>query len=265
MKIGFIGTGTIAEAIVTGLDMARYPYDEIVVSTRSAAISARLSETCARIRASDDNQQIVDGADILFLTVRPQVAEEVLSGLTFRPGQLIVCVVATVTHERLRSWTGPDVTIVRAMPLPFAATCNSPTPIFPANATIETLFSALGQVIVTTSLEEFETIVLTSTTMGLYFSIQDSIQSFLVEKGIDPANARASIDSIYLNLARTGAAESDKSLATLRDEHSTRGGLNEQVWKEFAAHGGDDAVARCARRRLSPGHAGQGLTDLLQP
>ncbi|MBU1174695.1 MAG: NAD(P)-binding domain-containing protein [Alphaproteobacteria bacterium] len=241
MKIGFIGTGTIAEAIVTGLDRAGYAYDEIVVSERSAAISRRLSETCARVLVSPDNQEIVDRSDMLFLTVRPQVAEQILSGFRYRPAQLVVSAVATLRHDTLSTWTGPDVTVVRAMPLPFVATCEGPTPIFPANATVEDLFAFLGRPVVCRSFAEFETISVVSMTMGLYFGIEETLAAWLAERGIEPGNARAMIDAIYLNLARTGMAEKGRSLSDLRAAHSTRGGLNEQVWHEFAAHGGIDA------------------------
>lgn len=258
MKIGFIGTGTLAEAIVTGLDRAAYPYDEIVVSERNAGVSALLAERCARVRVSSDNQAIVDAADILFLTVRPQVADEVLSALAFRPGQLVVSVIATFDHDKLARLTGPDVTVIRAMPLPFVATCEGPTPVFPANETVEALFTALGQPVVCATHEEFETITVVSMTMGLYFGMQEAISDWLGGKGIAGDKARTVIDAVYMNLAKTGRAETGLSLAELRAGHSTKGGLNEQVYREFAANGGLAALRAAldsAYQRVMPGKA----------
>ncbi len=242
MKLGFIGTGDITRAIVTGLDRARYPYDEIIVSERNAAYSAQLARDCARVTVSADNQAIVDQADMLFLAVRPQVAEKVLAGLSYRAGQIVVNLIAALTHERLARWTGPGVTIVRAMPLPFVATGEGPTPIFPANVEVEALFATLGRPIVTGSLAEYDAIGIASTTMGLYFGIEETLVDWLGAKGIATDNARAYVDAILVNLARTGAREAEKPLAELRREHSTRGGLNEEVHRVFVEQGGPDAV-----------------------
>ena len=147
MKLGFIGCGEITKAVVTGLDRVSYPYDEIIVSERSASISAQLAKDCARVRVCGDNQQIADQADMLFLAVRPQVAEEVLSGLSYTPGKLVVSLIAMLTRERIAEWTGPDVTIVRANPLPNIATNAEVTPILPQNDDVAALFDALGQAV----------------------------------------------------------------------------------------------------------------------
>ena len=242
MKIGFIGTGDIARAVVTGLDRADYGYTEIIVSRRNEATSADLARNCARVRVEDDNQRIADEADMLFLSVRPQVAVEVVSKLRFRPGQIVVSLIGMLTHEHLRQWTGPDVTIVRAMPLPFVATCEGPTALCPHNDEVVALFNALGTAIVAETNEEMETLVVASCTMGFYFGLQEVLSDWLGEKGISAENSRAYIDMIYLDLAKTGAAEKDMSLAALRRAHSTPGGLNEQMHRVFAEHGGHEAM-----------------------
>lgn len=242
MKIGFIGTGDIVKALVTGLDRARYEYDEIIVSRRNAEISARLAQDCARVRVSDDNQAIVDEADMLFLAVRPQVATEVLSALRFRIGQLVVSVIGMLPHEQLRRWTGPDVTIVRAMPLPFVATCEGPTAMCPHNDEVVRLFNALGRAVVAKTNDEMETLVVASCTMGFYFGLQEVLSDWLRDKGISTENSRAYINTIYLDLAKTATDQEGTSLEVLRREHSTPGGLNEQMHRVFAEHGGHDAM-----------------------
>ena len=52
MKLGFIGTGAITEAIVVGLMEAEYPLSEIVVSARGAATAARLAASRGASAAS---------------------------------------------------------------------------------------------------------------------------------------------------------------------------------------------------------------------
>lgn len=241
MKIGFIGTGDITRAIVTGLDRANYGYDEIIVSKRSADVSAMLAETCARVRISDDNQEIADAADILVLAVRPQVAAQVLPSIAFRPGQLVISLVATLTHEWLEKWTGPDVAIVRATPLPFVSYGIGATPILPYHPDAAALFDALGRSISTSSIGEFDAVTASSTFMGTFFGVQEAVVEWLADKGVAHKDAQAYIASVLLGLARTGVERGDESLDHLRETHSTRGGLNEQMFRIFEEQGGVSA------------------------
>ena len=79
MKLGFIGTGIITEAMVTGLLKSDFRASEILISRRGEATSTRLSKMYERVHVCDDNQEIADAADILFLAVRPQIARDVVA------------------------------------------------------------------------------------------------------------------------------------------------------------------------------------------
>lgn len=52
---GFIGTGTITEAVVTGLGKTHFQDTEIVVSPRSEAISARLAAENPNVSVAASN------------------------------------------------------------------------------------------------------------------------------------------------------------------------------------------------------------------
>ena len=106
VKLGFIGTGAITEAIVVGLMEAEYPLSEIIVSARGAGTAARLAASFEKVRVCKHDQEIVDASDILFLAVRLQIAEEVLSSLAFPRDKSIVSLIAMLPAERLRSGLG---------------------------------------------------------------------------------------------------------------------------------------------------------------
>jgi len=94
-SIGVIGCGTIASAIVTGL--ATLPVSSssapsirrITVTPRSAAKSAALQKRFPQLvtvvdnNGSNSNQAVLEASDIIFLTVLPQQAQEVLRDLNF--------------------------------------------------------------------------------------------------------------------------------------------------------------------------------------
>lgn len=242
IKLGFIGTGDITKAIVLGLSKSGYPYDEILLSRRSAEVSAMLAETCPRIRITDDNQEIADSVDLLFLAVRPQVAEEVLSNLRFPPDLRIASLIATLTHEKLRAWVGPDPVLTRSVPLPFVAECRGVTAVYPANEELEKLYAYLGTVVVANSVDELDALTIPSAAMGTYFGILEALSGFLEAKGADAENARAYIADIFSGLAHTAVEQPASSFAQLRREHSTRGGLNEQMFEIFSQEHGNEAL-----------------------
>lgn len=76
LRLGFIGTSTITEAIVTGLVSSDGLTPEVFVSPRSAKTAARFADMSPQVTVTLDNQGVVDAADMLFLAVRPNVAQE---------------------------------------------------------------------------------------------------------------------------------------------------------------------------------------------
>ena len=244
MKIGFIGTGDITEAIVTGLISTDFPVIEIILSERSHAKSAQLAAADNRVRVSSDNQQIVDEADLVFLAVRPQVAEEVLRPLKFRDGQNVASLIATVTFEALLDWIGAPVRITRSIPLPAVATRRGVTAIYPADDQLESFYNALGTVVVAQSIDEFDAYAATSALMGLYFGVMETASEWLCEQGTSPQNAQSYLTKIFLELSRTADSGPETGFATLRRNHSTQGGLNQQMFEVFADKGGTMALTQ---------------------
>jgi pyrroline-5-carboxylate reductase len=85
IKVGFLGCGTIAAAIATGLaTQNKVKVASIAVSHRSASKSKALQESFPDlVSIHEDNQEIVDQSDIVFLCVLPKYASQVLQDLQF--------------------------------------------------------------------------------------------------------------------------------------------------------------------------------------
>lgn len=244
MKIGFIGTGDITEAIVTGLISTDYPVSEIILSERNHTKSARLAAADSRIRVTSDNQQIVDESDLVFLAVRPQIAEAVLRPLSFREGQAVASLIATFTFETLLDWIGTPVKLTRSIPLPAVANRRGVTAIYPADDQLEAIYGALGSVVVAETLDEFDAYAATSALMGLYFGIMETANDWLCAQGTSPQYAQSYLTKIFLELSRTADNAPETSFAHLRKEHSTPGGLNQQMFEVFEATGGTEALTQ---------------------
>lgn len=243
-RLGFIGTGAITEAIVTGILSGDGPIPEIIVSPRSADTAARLAGLSSQVTVAADNQQVADAADTLFLAIRPDVAEEVVRTLHIRPGQRVVSLVATIDHATLQSWIATPVNIVRAVPLPFVATRSGVTTIFPPDPAVEALFSTLGTAVACNTIEEYDLFAAASALMATYFGLMDHVVGWLQAKGLPQETARAYLAQHFFSLSAVAIRNPSTSLENLRHEHSTKGGLNEQVFHEFRDGGGMDALTQ---------------------
>lgn len=88
-KVGFVGCGTIASAIATGLATSTTKDGEklvetVAVSRRSQAKSKALAEQFPDlVTIYDNNQDILDNSDIIFITVLPEQTSEILQSLSF--------------------------------------------------------------------------------------------------------------------------------------------------------------------------------------
>lgn len=260
MKIGFIGTGDISEAVITGILRADLPaefaVEEIIVSARSRHISSRLAADYDVVRVCENNQDVIDsGCDLVFLAVLPQQAEAVLTPLTFRDGQEIASLIATVPVEKIAAWTGSGGPITRAIPLPPVAELRAVTILSGPSAALEAIFERLGGVIVAKNLDDLNALSIATTMMGTFFGLQEIVTDWMGQKGVSEPDARRFMSSLFLALAQTGAT-AEKTFAELRTAHSTPGGLNAQAFEVFDKTGGRDALNNALDSILSRTIAG---------
>jgi pyrroline-5-carboxylate reductase len=244
MKIGFIGCGDIAEAIITGMMRTDFPVEKIAVSARSRHVSSRLAGTYDLVQICEDNQQVIDdGCDLVFLAVLPQQAEAVLTPLRFRDGQEVASLIGTIPVEKISAWSGATGRITRAVPLPPVADLRAVTVLSGSSGQLEDLFERLGGVIVAKSLEEMNALTVPSTLMGTFFGLQEVVTDWMRKKGVPEPEARRFISSLFLALAQN-AADADRTFPELREAHSTTGGLNAQAFEVFTEAGGSRALTK---------------------
>lgn len=154
--VGFIGGGNMAEAIVRGLLHAEVvPPERVIVSDVKAE---RLEQLAKRhgIRTTSDNLALVRDADVVVLSVKPQVIDKVLGviGESVRPEQVIVSVAAGVPVAALEARLPPSSRVVRTMPNTPATVDAGATAIAAGSHATEAdlaiaraLFSAVGRVV----------------------------------------------------------------------------------------------------------------------
>lgn len=118
MKLGFIGCGNMAQAMITGILTQKVvnPNDLIVSNPREEKM-AQLKEKFG-ILTTTENQKVARESDILILAVKPQVYQAVIKEIKeeVTTEQIIVTIAAGVSMAATERQFGKEMKIVRVMP-----------------------------------------------------------------------------------------------------------------------------------------------------
>lgn len=117
MHIGFVGGGTMGEAIIQGvLSRGVSLPEDISVSDVSAERRALLGKTYG-IACTSNNREVLSGSDIIILAIKPQTLGEVMAELRgyLSPQQLVLSIIAGARISSL-SHGLEHKAVVRVMP-----------------------------------------------------------------------------------------------------------------------------------------------------
>lgn len=118
MKLGFIGTGNMAGAIMGGIiRQGLIKADEIIGADVSKAGRERVKEAYG-IHVTADNKEVIESADKVVLSVKPQYYASVIAELKdlVKEGKIIITIAPGKTLKWLEEQFGGQVKIVRTMP-----------------------------------------------------------------------------------------------------------------------------------------------------
>lgn len=118
MKLGFIGGGNMASAMLKGiLERRLLDREHLIASDVSEESCRRLRERFG-IEATQDNLKVAAQAQCIVLAVKPQYYQDVIRQIRddISAGHLIVTIAPGKTLEWLEECFVKDVKIVRAMP-----------------------------------------------------------------------------------------------------------------------------------------------------
>ena len=116
MRIGIIGAGNIATAILSGISST----DKNVNICCSDVDQEQLSKIkkSKQISTTRNNLVAVTKSDLVFLCVKPNVIEKVMREIKpiFQPKQILISVAVGVPLKTLESFLGKERKIIRTMP-----------------------------------------------------------------------------------------------------------------------------------------------------
>lgn len=118
MKLGFIGTGNMASAMMGGIIKNNIvPAGEIIGADLFAPGREKVKESLG-IHVTDKNAEVVEQAQIIVLSVKPQYYESVITEMKdmIKEDQIIITIAPGKTLAWLQEKFGKKVKIVRTMP-----------------------------------------------------------------------------------------------------------------------------------------------------
>tara|TARA_B100000780_G_scaffold60955_1_gene39204 strand:- start:106 stop:873 length:768 start_codon:yes stop_codon:yes gene_type:complete len=237
MNLGFIGTGKIAAAVITGICGSKINFNKILISPRNKIISTSLRKKFKNVIIAKNNQELIDNCNWIFLSVTPQVGKKIIKDLKFNSNQTIISFISTITLSELKRSIKVKAKIVRAIPLPPISLKKGPVPIYPPNKKVKDFFNKIGTTIEIKNEKFSINFWTTSGMMASFYELLRVMTYWLIKKGVKRKNAQEYITSLFLALSEDAVANSRKDLKYLVKDSQTPKGLNEQGVRELTKAG----------------------------
>ncbi len=223
-QIGFIGGGAIAEALIKGILKANLVTPAQLTACDIVTDRLNYLADCYSINVSQDNRQIAGKANILFLTVKPQIIKGVLAAIApvVQTSTMVISVAAGITLGTLESML-VDIPVIRVMPnTPVAVGAGMSALALGKHATnshadlAAAIFSSVGRVI-TVQEEAMDAITgLSGSGPGYAFVLIDALADAGVRVGFSRQNAIMLAAQTLMGAAKM-VLETGEHPAKLRD------------------------------------------------
>lgn len=225
LRIGFLGVGHLAAALIGGLLRSGLQAEAILLSKRGQG--SALGERHG-IRVAASNAELVDESDIVVLAVRPRDAVAALAGLPWRDGQVLASACAGVGLGLLAPAVEP-ARAARIMPLTAAEFGASPITLVPEIAELRAVLGRLGPVIGLGSEAEFETATVGAAIYGWVQVLLEQSIDWAASRGLEKTTARTLMAATFVaagrNVADSAAPVADLLHALVTPDGITAHGL----------------------------------------
>jgi len=238
--IAFIGGGNMASSLIAGLVANGHDPQRLIVSDPDRPKLDALA-TGFGVRTTGDNAEAAGNANLVVLSVKPQLARQVCRELAPALGQrkpLFVSVMAGIREQSIWEWLGggTPLPLVRAMPntpvmIQSGATVLHATPeTSPSQRNqAETVLRAGGLTRWVDRETQLDAVTaLSGSGPAYFFLLMETLEQVGVALGLESENARLLTIQTALGAARM-AMESDDSPRELRERVTSPGGTTERA------------------------------------
>jgi pyrroline-5-carboxylate reductase len=233
-KVGFIGVGNMAQAMIKGLTESKVISPNLIYGTNRSEGKLQKASEFFGIHACANNEDLVDACDVVVLSTKPQDLSAAIDPIasTFREGQIVISLAAGVTLHTLEKKL-PQCRIVRLMP-------NTPALIQRGmfgyvtshdddealNVLVEDLCQPLGSVLKMADEDQFEAFTVSCAGgTGFVYELMMYWQDWIEERGFDPEDARKMVVETFLGAALLAAQSKDTGLEELQNKVTSKKGI----------------------------------------
>ena len=256
MKIGFIGGGNMAQALMGGL-RARRPDARFVVIEPHAPTRDLVARFVDPVELHDAPCIALSGCDAVLVAVKPNdFRQAIASSASWLDGPLIVSIAAGIRTGEITRWLGIDrAPVVRAMPntpalIGEGITALYAMPVVDADgrALAESLLSAVGQTLWVDDEAKLDAVTAVSGSGPAYvFSFIEALEQGGTELGLSPVDARRLAIATFVGASRL-AAQSEEPLAVLRQRVTSKGGTTHAALTHMTERGCHDVIVQAIHK-----------------
>ncbi|PIV88602.1 MAG: pyrroline-5-carboxylate reductase [Hydrogenophilales bacterium CG17_big_fil_post_rev_8_21_14_2_50_63_12] len=253
MKLGFIGGGNMAAAMVGGLVQKGFAREDIIVAEQQPERRTWLAQEFT-VNVVDNAAEVL-AAEAVVLAVKPQQLHAALRSLPpLRPELLVVSIAAGVRASDISRWLHGHPSVVRAMPNTPALVGAGVTGLYALPAVSEAqrtqatqLLEAVGSVVWVDTEAQIDAVTAISGSGPAYvFLFIEALEQAAIDLGLPAETARQL--TLHTFLGASALAIKDKSTpAELRARVTSKGGTTERGLMALEEGGVKYAIGLAAR------------------
>ena len=262
LKIGFIGCGNMASAIVRGLVSNGTPPEKIMASNRSLEKLQEIERETG-IGTTNNNKLCAVFADILILSVKPQVLSEVCINLRGADlsNKIVVSIAAGITTTKILESLNQDLPIIRAMPNTPALISEGATGLY-ANRfcsaeqkrQVQSIFDSVGY----TSWVEKESLIdvvtaIAGSAPAYIYMLMEAMTEQAVNDGLDYNSARRLVTQAVIGSGKLAQQNEQTDLLKLRQNVTSPGGTTAAAISSFERDGFTNIVKQAVSAAIKRG------------
>lgn len=242
LSYGFLGAGTMGQAIIRGLiDSQMIKAEQVFATVRTEGKRLRIEEEFG-IQTFQSNEELVERCNVIFLGIKPQDVEEVLELLknSIRADHTVISMAAGISLNSLQKAIRQTQRIVRIMPntpvrfrsgvVGYCALTAEPG----LEALIEAILSPLGQVVPVDEGDEFQALTVASGSgVGFVFELMIYWREWLEQYGFDQTTARQMTVQTFFGAAQLAASDEGLSLDDLQAKVVSKKGVTDAGLKSM--------------------------------
>ena len=261
LKIGFIGGGNMATALIGGLAGKLTAAANIHVVEINPDARQRLDRLGVQTAASIDAG--IAGCDMILLAVKPQQMREVAAQLKpHLKAQLLLSIAAGIRAADLSRWLGGHAAIVRSMPNTPALIGQGITGMVALpgvsaaqKASADAIMRAVGTTVWLSDEALIDSVTAVSGSGPAYvFYFIEAMQQAGMQLGLTAAQASELSIATFVGAAQL-AASADEPVAVLRERVTSKGGTTHAALTSMQESGVAEAIVRAIEAASARGKA----------